>query len=107
MRKGAIVLTPFPFTDLSGHKVRPALILVTSKKGEDCIVAFVSSIARKPLAFDVIAPMSDSNGLKADSLIRVDKIATLEKKIFVGTIGMLEPKIMKEVDTKFKTLFQL
>ncbi len=40
---GDIVLTPFPFTDLSGNKVRPALILGVQNRGDDITVCFVSS----------------------------------------------------------------
>ena len=47
MFKGKIVLIPFPFTDLSGSKVRPAIILSNNKKGEDCLVAFISSLGIK------------------------------------------------------------
>ncbi|MBI2115777.1 MAG: type II toxin-antitoxin system PemK/MazF family toxin [candidate division NC10 bacterium] len=45
MRRGTVVLTPFPFTDLSGAKVRPAVVVSRSDRpGDDVILAFVSSV---------------------------------------------------------------
>lgn len=107
MSKGAVVLVPFPFTDLSGNKVRPALVLHAQAKGDDCIVGFISSVQRKPEKFDISVVHSKSNGLKTDSVIKVEKIATLQKKIFIGELGALEPAYMKEVDKKLKMLFSL
>ena len=107
MSKGAVVLVPFPFTDLSGNKVRPALVLHAQVKGDDCIVGFISSVQKKPEKFDVFIAQSKSNGLKADSVIKVEKIATLQKKIFIGELGALESAYMKEVDKKLKMLFSL
>jgi len=41
MKKGDIVLIRFPFIDLSGTKIRPALVLFSG--GLDVIVSFISS----------------------------------------------------------------
>ena len=38
-----MILVPFPFTDLSGNKVRPALIISKEKIGVDVIVVFITS----------------------------------------------------------------
>ena len=41
MKRGTVVLTPFPFTDLSGQKVRPALVVSRSDRpGSDVLLAF-------------------------------------------------------------------
>ena len=108
MKKGDIVLVQFPFTDLSGNQVRPALVLYATAKGEDCIVAFISSLLEKKIRiFDVKIQKSARNGLKTDSLIRVDKIATLQQKSTLCRIGTLESKLLAEVDSKLKQLLQL
>jgi len=108
MYKGAIVLVPFPFTDLSGQKVRPALVLFASVRGEDCIVVFISSRpAKKKGQYDVPIRMSSENGLKVDSVVRIDKIATLQKSIVIGELGSAEKSVQKQVDGALKRLFGL
>ena len=42
-KKGSIILVPFPFTDLSGNKVRPAVIISDGKVGNDVVVVFITS----------------------------------------------------------------
>ena len=108
MFKGTLVLVPFPFTDLSGQKVRPALVLYNSKNGEDCIVAFISGVKQKTShSFDIKVKASSLNGLKQNSLIKIDKIATLQKKIILGEIGILEKEVISLVNKKLKRLLEL
>ncbi len=107
MHKGKIILVPFPFTDLSGHKVRPALVLYSGKE-DDFIACFISSKPTKKVGiFEVKLKPSKENGLKVDSVIKLAKIATLEKSIALGEIGSLDAKSLKEIDSKLKLLFSL
>ena len=112
-KKGAIILIPFPFTDLSANKVRPALIISSNKiSGDDVVVAFISSKKVKKLQnTDVYIAESDKNfyktGLKTDSILKINKIATLDKKIVLGELGEIDKKIQNEVDKKIKILFDL
>jgi mRNA interferase MazF len=88
---GAIVLTDFPFTDLTAVKRRPALVIsADNDRRADIVVAYLTSVVRNdPDA----APMSPSprNGLKVPSMVRFDKIATLDKNILVGRLGTADP----------------
>lgn len=106
MFKGRIVLVPFPFTDLSGQKVRPALILYAGRS-EDCIVAFISSARRKQGRFTVPIRATSGNGLKTDSVIRLDKLATLQKKVVLGELGRVEREMLVGVDTALRKLLKL
>lgn len=108
MHKGSLVLIPFPFTDLTGQKVRPALVLYNQKGGEDCIVAFISSSQDKKLGtYDIPVTPSFSNGLKVNSTIKISKIATLQKKIVLGELGELEQSTLSKANTIIKNLFNV
>jgi len=108
MRKGVVVLIPFPFTDLSGMKVRPAVILRASAHTEDCIVAFISSAPlKRKRAFNVELQPSKQNGLKTKSYIKLDKLATLQKGIVLGELGNIDNTTMQNIDMLLKKLFSL
>lgn len=108
MTKGTIVLIPFPFTDLSGQKVRPALVLYNQKTGDDCIVVFISSKKEKRGGiFDIPLSPTEQNGIKVDSTLKVSKIATLQKRIVIGELGRLEQSAINDVDTILKKLFEI
>jgi len=108
-KKGTIVLVPFPFTDLSGVKVRPAVVLSDRIKGDDVIVAFISSKPSVRAPNDVALPRSHpafaNTGLKTDSVIKVTKIATLEKSILLGELGTIDRALQRAVDQKLQSVF--
>ncbi|MEJ7870921.1 MAG: type II toxin-antitoxin system PemK/MazF family toxin [Rubrobacteraceae bacterium] len=57
---GTVVFVPFPFTDLSGRKRRPALVVSSGFDGEDVILcAITSRVPRTPSAWDVILEAHD------------------------------------------------
>jgi len=108
MHKGAIVLVPFPFTDLSSEKIRPALVLAVQKKGDDCTLAFITSEKKEKVGeYGVCMESTRQNGLKVESFVRVDKLATLQKKLVIGEIGKVEKEVMGNVDVSLKKLFGL
>jgi mRNA interferase MazF len=105
MIKGDIVLITFPFTDLSGSKLRPALVLAVNKL--DITVCFITTQVTFHEPTDVEITPTQKNGIKQDSLIRTSKIATLDKSLAKGLIGELSNEEIKLLDNKLKFLFQI
>ncbi len=88
---GAIVLDRFPFTDLSGSKCRPALVVSRdNERRSDVVVCFITSVSR--FGPDM-APIDASaeTGLKVPSVVRFNKLATLEKGVVAGGLGSAPP----------------
>ncbi len=104
MNKGDIVLVPFPFSDLSGTKLRPALVLHVSHF--DITIAFISTQLHVIDDGDVVINPSSQNGLKKQSVIRLAKIATLHKEIIIGKLGKMEQATYAAINSAIsKNLF--
>lgn len=106
-KKGTIVLVPFPFTDLSGSKVRPAVIISKGKIGSDIIVVFITSQSKKRSRHSLTITPSEENGLKTTSQIHASKIATLEHMIVLGELGTLGAADSAKLDTILRTTLAL
>jgi len=105
MPKGDIVLINFPFTDLTGSKLRPAVILF--EQGEDVTVCFITTQMQWQESTDVVLLPNQINGLKKKSIIRTGKIATLDSKLAKGLLGTLSDFELSDFNQKLKDLFQL
>jgi mRNA interferase MazF len=106
-KKGTIILTPFPFTDLSGQKVRPAVIISKGKTGRDVVVLFVTSQTKSKEKCLVSILPDEENGLKVKSKIICSKLATLDTKIVLGELGNISAAVQKKVDTELRNLLGL
>jgi mRNA interferase MazF len=101
---GDIVLLKFPFTDGKSHKKRPALILNDFDDGDILVCRITSQIYKT--TNDIFIDELKESGLKLPSVIRVHKIATLEKSLVEFTIGILENSIKLEVSKTFSKLLE-
>lgn len=105
MNKGDIVLIPFPFSDLSGAKNRPAVMLIETD--EDITVAFITTQIKWSTGFDVLLTPSDLNGLKKVSLIRLNKLATIDKDLVEGRLGSLNEPSLGLLNRNLIRIFRL
>lgn len=84
-KPGDVLEVPFPFTDLSGFKTRPALVLAASKF--DITVAYLSTHLSWQCFEDMILLPSGENGLQSNSLLRTSKLFTIAPHIVFRKIG--------------------
>jgi mRNA interferase MazF len=101
---GDVLLARFPFTDLTGDKRRPVVVLSADNDGADIIVCAVTS---QPYdgPYDIPVAPSPHNGLRVLSRIQFDKIGTLERGIIAGKLGTLPAAFMEEQRERFFGLF--
>ena len=105
MAKGDIVLIVFPFTDLSGSKLRPAVVLADNSL--DITVSFITTQIGWQETTDVLITPTIINGLRKHSLIRTGKIATLDYSLAKGLLGKLSTTEITDLNSKLKVLLQL
>ena len=98
--KGDVVVLPFPFTDLSSSKKRPALILADIK-GDDYIMLQITSKNVKDMyAVPLLQSDFKSGSLQQDSNIRPNKIFTLDKNLILYKVGHLTDAKLEECISK-------
>ena len=103
--KGDVVLLHFPFADLSGKKMRPALVLAVRRLA--VTVAFISSQVANAEADDLLFPAAAHTGLSRSSLLRVAKLATLDRRQIQNGPGRLRPDELARVDVAMRAVYQL
>lgn len=98
--KGNIVVIPFPFSDLTGSKRRPALVL-SKLDGNDLILCQITS---KNINDKYAIPLSNEDfsygSLKQESNIRPNKIFTADKGIIIDVVGHIKDSKLQEVINK-------
>ena len=103
-KMGDLVLVPFPFTDLASHKIRPALVV--SSFLDDVTLLYITRKNKKMDHF-VYIEAGPENGLKHDSSVVVSKISSLEKKVILGRLGVLNQVQTDSIKTALRGYLNL
>lgn len=94
---GAIVLVPFPFSDLSQAKLRPAIVLADVGRG-DWILCQITST---PYGDQRAIPLLDDNfatgTLHLASYARPGKLFTAHRRLMVTLVGQLKPQPFQQI----------
>lgn len=105
-----VVVVPFPFTDRTASKRRPALVLSDEKAFNSAIshslLAMITTAAHSSWPLDIPLQDISSAGLKAPSIVRM-KLFTLEHALILRTIGQLSNPDQKRLETALKKLVKI
>lgn len=106
---GDLVLVPFPFTDLTSVKTRPALVLsnatYNASSGDVILCGVTSNLTNS--AHSVLLQQRDMERgkLAATSRAKADKIVTLNQSIVRRKVGRVKATAFAQVMKEFETLF--
>ena len=102
--KGDVVVMPFPFSDLSSSKRRPALVLAKASDNDVILAQITSRSFYDAYAVEIDSNSFENGGLSVPSNIRTNKIFTAEDSIILYKAGKLKLEKFKEAINKVISL---
>ena len=111
-KRGDIVLVPFPFTDFSTLKQRPALIISSdafNRSREDVILVALTSqtnSASKGGNYLVKGAEQKRSGLLREGVVLVGKIITIDQRLIRGTLGAFSPKALADISKRISKIIR-
>ncbi|MCI0643177.1 MAG: type II toxin-antitoxin system PemK/MazF family toxin [Gemmataceae bacterium] len=113
MNRGEICLGSFPFGGKVGSKLRPVLVLAGPLGPvPEFLVAYMTSVTPPSMLptdilLDPKLPEYATTNLKALTLLRLHKLATIHGSDLVRSLGIVSSKTLTEVDAKLRTMLNL
>jgi mRNA interferase MazF len=115
VQRGDVVLVDYPFSDRTGSKVRPCLVVqndANNMRLDDTIVVTISSKTHRgheptQLLIDISTPDGRQSGLLFASTVQCENILTVDCTFIRRKIGTLPPTIMQQVSDCLKASLAL
>jgi mRNA interferase MazF len=98
--KGDVVVLPFPFSDLSQSKKRPAFV-VAPLEGDDVILCQITTVVHSDL-YSILLEEKDfvTGSLKQPSYIHPNRLFTCDIRIIIKRVGSVHQNKIEEVIKK-------
>lgn len=94
---GQVILLPFPFSDLTRSKLRPALLLADTGRDDWIACQITSNPYADPHAIALATEDFTSGGLQRTSFARPGKLFTANVSLFATTAGLIVQGRLDEV----------
>jgi mRNA interferase MazF len=103
---GSVVLVPFPFSDLSQSKLRPAVVLADAGRGDWILCQVTSNAYADARAVELRGADFEHGGLQLVSYARPAKLFTAHQSLVVSQVGTLRAESLKRLTDRVVSLFQ-
>jgi mRNA interferase MazF len=110
-KRGDVILVPFPFTDLSSAKQRPALVVssddLNARSDDVLVTAITSQIPARLTTEEFMIPSGDlvACGLPKPSVVRLAKLAALHRQLVIKRIGVMPKPVLERIMAQIRQLF--
>ena len=108
--KGDVVLVPFPFSDQSITKRRPAVIIssdIYNNTSQDILIMAITGQTRGPMGIgEFLVENWSGAGLLKSSAVK-SAISTIEKRLVLKKLGSLSSKDLSALEKALKELLDL
>ena len=112
--RGDIVLVDYPFSDRTGSKVRPALVVQADALNHRITDTILASISRSThrasatqLFIDISTPDGSGTGLRQDSMIQCENLLTYDQRLVINKIGQLPTSLLERIKDCLKAALDL
>lgn len=102
---GSVVLVTFPFSNLKGQKVRPALVLANVEFGNLILCQITSKSYISKVAICVEPKDFIKGNLPVISYVRPNKLFTADTTIIKDVVGRLTPRVRNKILKSVRELF--
>ncbi len=102
---GSVVLVSFPFSNLKGQKIRPALVLANVEFNNYILCQITSKSYTSESAICIKAKDFAKGNLPIVSFVRPDKLFTADSTIIKSVIGQLTPTMKNMILQTIRGIF--
>lgn len=104
--KRDIVIVPFPFSDLTQAKRRPALVVAGLQADDLILCQITSQLVRDQYAIAIVNDDFESGTLQQRSNVRPNRLFTAAQQIVLYQAGRLKPAKTNEAIAKIIEILQ-
>jgi len=115
-QRGDIVRAELPFSDASGSKMRPSVVVqsdATNQRLDDVLVALITRTTHRAtleptqLLIDLTTSEGKLSGLLPSSAVKCAHLITIHRKLIRRVIGSLSASLMQQINACLKVSLDL